>query len=285
MKRGQLKLPIQREARPDRNLHLGGRSFYFFDFDDNVMFLPSQIYIFEKTTRREVALSTGHFAKISHLIGKPGMYESYVIDLDDETGSFRRFRDLPSEHLAGRPQFFVEDMEAALAKLDVEWKGPSWDFFEHAVHNGRPVALITARGHHPRTLEVGIERLLTEQHLTRAPSYLALYPVSHPETRRSLNDGGRLTRIPELKHVALVRCVEEAMRRYGENEHHRFGVSDDSPENIEVAVAAFTELKRRFPKNAFFVFDSSQDPIVSIEVETSGTRATTHSRDDQLALF
>ncbi len=280
-KRGQLKLPtIQRERFPDRNLHRGGRSFYFFDLDDNVLFLPTPIYLFERATGREVALSTGHFGKISHLIGKPGAYEGFLVDLDDAKGSFRRFRDLPD--VPPVAQAFLEDIGAALQGLDVAWKGPSWDFFEHAVHNARPLAIITARGHAPATLEAGIARLRDEQHLSRLPNYLGIYPVSHPETRRELGGAGS---IATLKKAAIIHAVHEAMEQYGESEHHRFGVSDDSPENIALVIEALRELKRRYPRNAFFVFDASQDPIRRIEVGLDETHETTASRAEQLSLF
>ncbi len=90
----QLELGIKREREPDRNHALGGRSFYFFDLDDNVMFLDTKIFIFHRETGEELALSTGEFAAVSRIIAKPGPLEQYETRLDDATGSFRRFRDL-----------------------------------------------------------------------------------------------------------------------------------------------------------------------------------------------
>lgn len=282
-RRGQLSLPIERERFPDRNLHKGGRSFYFFDLDDNVLFLPTPIYLFEKDTGREVALSTGHFARISHRVGKPGQYENYYIDPDDERGSFRRFRDTSQPKTR---QWFVEDIDRALEKLDIQWKGPSWDFFEHAVHNDRPLCIITARGHAPETLVAGIMRLYEEKHLSRVPNFLGLYPVSHKPTQQLLGEGGdKAVSVAALKKRAVIHAVELAMRQYGQNEHHRFGMSDDAPDNIALAIEALTELKRRFPKNAFFVFDTSQEPMVRIEVHPHGTREDKETRVQQLALF
>ncbi len=272
-KRGQLRLPIARQRFPDRNLHKGGRSFYFFDFDDNVMSLATPIYIFEHGSGREVALSTGHFAQVSHLIGKPGPYANFYVDLDDTSGSFRRFRDLPEPCLPGTRQYFEVDLAAALGKLDVEWKGPSWDLFEHAVHNARPLAIITARGHHPRTLEAGIQLLFEAEHISRLPNYLGLYPVSHAATRCALGDDSGALSVAALKKAAIHHAVAEAMGQYGRNEHHRFGMSDDSPENVALALEAFRELKRQeYPNNAFFVFDASGETMVRIEVLRDGSR-------------
>jgi hypothetical protein len=37
--KGQLSFEFDIPKEQDRNFHLGGRSFYFFDFDDNVVYL------------------------------------------------------------------------------------------------------------------------------------------------------------------------------------------------------------------------------------------------------
>ena len=70
----QLELPISRPHMPDRNADKGGRSFYFFDFDDNVMRLDTCIYVFDRRSGAELALSTRRFAEIHPFLGKPGPY-------------------------------------------------------------------------------------------------------------------------------------------------------------------------------------------------------------------
>src|SRR5688500_3807280 len=72
--KGQLELPIYREKTADRNAAQGGRSFYFFDFDDNVAFLTTPTYIFHKKTRQAVPLTSGEFAQVHRLVGKTGPY-------------------------------------------------------------------------------------------------------------------------------------------------------------------------------------------------------------------
>jgi hypothetical protein len=47
-KKSQLELGETRKREPDRNLHRGGRSFYFFDFDDNIAFLTTPLILFHK---------------------------------------------------------------------------------------------------------------------------------------------------------------------------------------------------------------------------------------------
>jgi hypothetical protein len=116
--RGQIELPIAREAEKDRNFEKGGRSFYFFDFDDNVAFLSTPAYIFHKETGAELQLSSGEFAQQSRFIGRSGPYADYRVDVCDRKGTFRRFRDQDlhwlQKHLGRRKQVFVQDLAAAV---------------------------------------------------------------------------------------------------------------------------------------------------------------------------
>ncbi|MBI5510662.1 MAG: hypothetical protein HY903_18035 [Deltaproteobacteria bacterium] len=281
----QLELPIPRHRAPDRNADKGGRSFYFFDFDDNVMLLDTCIYIFAKAGGNQIALSTRRFAEVHRHVGRAGIYADYEIRLDDATGSYRRFRDLPAAELDGQAQPFVEDLQAALAKGDLLWKGPSWDFFYHAVFNGRPIAIITARGHHPDTMQAGIDLLVGARHLTATPNYLGVYPVSHAGTRLALGDRDGRRSIPELKKAAILDSVRRAMASFGDNPHHRFGMSDDDPVNVALAVEAMTELKARYPENAFFVINTSTHPVEKTEILANRTTVEPIPAASQLHLF
>jgi hypothetical protein len=279
-KRGQLTFPIARERFPDRNLHIGGRSFYFFDLDDNVLCMPTQIYVKNHASGEELAVSTARFAQMSPALGKEGPFADYGVDLDEVRGSFRRFRDPESG-----PTPFLQDLGSALEQPDIQWKGPSWSFFEHAVHNERPLAIITARGHAPETIALGLSRLVSDGHLSRPPTYLGIYPVNHPKTRNHLSRANAGLSVASLKKAAIIDAVEGAMQRYGESDHHRFGMSDDAPDNLALGVEAMTELKRRYPRNAFFVFDASQDPLVRIEVHESSTSSQSATCAEQLEMF
>lgn len=280
----QLDLPIEREHYPDRHWDKGGRSFYFFDFDDNVMRLATPIFVFDRDSGAELALSTAELIAAQPQLGEPGPWERYEIRTGGPTGSYRRFRDR-EEPDAEQP--FVEDLNAALALPPSEWKGPSWELFFHAVHNQRPLAIITARGHHPTTMARGVGRLRQEGHLTSLPSFLAILPVSHPAVRAQLGDPDRERSIPELKQEAIFHCIEAAMARYGENPFHRFGMSDDAPDNLELISEAMRRLKNRYPRNAFFVIDASRTPVVKTEILDGDTSVDIEEVADlaQLDLF
>lgn len=287
--RGQLELGIARTPERDRNYHLGGRSFYFFDFDDNIIFLTTSIIIFHKETGDELALSSAEWARVHHLIGKPGPYENYETRFDDEkTGSFRHFRDHNPEELMrlgfGR-QLFVEDVAKALGLPDVQWKGPSWECFYHASFNQRPVSLITARGHDAETLKDGIRLFVSGRILPHEPNYLSIFPVSNVATRHALGDSELKLSVAELKQRAIRASVEKAIEVYGDSPHHRFGMSDDDPKNIQLIVEEMSRLKARYPEMSFFMIETHNGNFVKHEVTAGGLADERVDALPQLSLF
>lgn len=276
----QLELGIDRAKEPDRNFEKGGRSFYFFDLDDNVFFLSTPIFVFHKKTNAELALSSGEFAKHLSNIGKFGIYKDYIIDPNDVTGSFRKFRD---EDRPVNLRSFCEDLQTAITKPEFEWKGPSWQTFYHAAFNQRPISLITARGHAPETIKAGIRHFVSNGHLPFEPNYLSIYPVSHPETKMQLSEGQSLS-TAELKLKAVIESVEMAMKTYGINPHHRFGMSDDDPKNLELIMKAMLILKNKYPENSFFVIHTSDSDYVKEEVFLNHTERQKISNPKQLML-
>lgn len=282
----QLELPLARRREPDRNFERGGRSFYFFDFDDNVAFLTTPMYLVHKETGSEIQISSREFAQQSQFIGKEGPFADYRMDVEP-TGSFRNFRDRDIgwlERILGRKQVFVQDLAAALGATDLAWKGPSWNCFYHAVFNQRPVALITARGHHPRTLKAGIRLWVDEGHLPAEPNYLAVYPVSHPDVKKDLGLPDSHS-IPHLKQKALRAAVAQAKKIYGDNPHHRFGMSDDDPRNIEWIVQEMKELKRENPDMSFFIIQTHLDQAIKHEVFSDRVEDLVLQPEAQMTLF
>lgn len=264
----QLELEIETAAEFDRNHARGGRSFYFFDFDDNVAFLSTPAFVFHRETGRPLQMSSREFAEHSAHIGRRGPYQDYTIRYDDQHGTFRCFRDVNIrwfEKVLGRRQPFIEDMARALGYPEFHWQGPSWSCFKHAVFNHRPVSVITARGHSPDTFKEGIRLLVKEKHLVREPNYLSLFPVSHPGTKASLGLPPEST-IARLKQVAIRESVKEAFRLYGLNPHHRFGMSDDDPENVRLIMEEMVRLKAEYPENSFFVVETHRGQFIKREV-------------------
>lgn len=287
-KKGQLELGIHRQPEKDRNYHLGGRSFYFFDFDDNIAFLSTMLILFHKDTGVERNISTGEYGQVHLSIGKTGPYKDYEVRLDDRTGSFRNFRDHEAQELnllGQKRQVFIEDIAAVLNVPDVHWKGPSWECFYHATFNQRPLSLITARGHHPETLKEGVREFVRGRWLPMEPNYLSIFPVSHIPTRHILGDSELNMSTAELKQRAIRASVESAISTYGYNPHHRFGMSDDDPRNIQLIVEEMTRLKSSYPDMSFFMIETHNGNFIKHEVTLSGLRSEGGEKASQLSLF
>lgn len=284
----QLNLGIQRSREADRNFAQGGRSFYFFDFDDNIAILSTPILIFQKETGRAIRLSSREFGENSADIGKRGVFRDYEVRLDDHQGSFQFFRDKDLslvQKILGKKQMFVNDLLLALGLPDYHWQGPSWNCFYHAVFNKRPISLITARGHHPETIKSGIRQMVSGGHIPHEPNYLAIYPINYPATRALLGQNN-MTSVAEMKQSAIRASVEKAFADYGFNKHHRFGMSDDDPRNVELIIDEMSRLKREYPENSFFVFDTHKGQFLRREVFADHTQDKIMNRQfHQLTLF
>ena len=286
--RGQLELPIGREVAKDRNADRGGRSFYFFDFDDNVAFLTTPIILFEKDTKRELKVTSGEYAQIHRLVGESGPYENYELINDDRVGSFRCFRDRDMgllDKLLGKKQMFVQDLAAALGLPDVQWKGPSWSCFYHATLNKRPMSVITARGHSPTTIREGVKLLVDRQFLPNEPNYLSIFPVTNPSIRKELGCDDGSTSVAALKRAAIRESVERAIQVYGKSDYHRFGMSDDDPHNVELITAEMKDLKAKYPAMSFFVIETQAGRFVKWEVYPDHTEATVCSTNADFQSF
>ena len=288
---GQLSFDLLIPKESDRNFHLGGRSFYFFDFDDNVAFLSTPIIIFHKKTGEEISLSSGEFAAHNNNIGSSGPYIDFYMDFNDAHGSFRHFRDKelnPLEISSGKKQGFVEDIIKALKEVDTHWKAPSWEYFYHATYNERPVSLITARGHSPSTIIEGVNQLVKAGHLPNSPKYHSIYPVSNPEVRKSLGDIDFKQSVAELKKHAIRASVEKAIELYGHSPFHRFGMSDDDHKNVELITEEMRDLKKKYPEMSFFVIETFKDSFSKREVLLHETREIISAKEStmpQLNLF
>ena len=288
---GQLSFDMLVPKETDRNFHLGGRSFYFFDLDDNVAFLSTPIIIFHKKTEIEIPLSSGEFAHENKNIGISGPYADYYINFNDAHGSFRHFRDKelhPLEIKEGKKQGFVEDILKAMNELDTHWKAPSWDYFYHATYNKRPVSLITARGHHPTTIIEGVDQLVKAGFLPNTPNYHSIYPVSNPEVRKDLGDVHFKQSVAELKKYAIRASVEKAISEYGYSPFHRFGMSDDDHKNVELITEEMRDLKKKYPEMSFFVIETFKDSFSKREVLLHETREIISAKEStkpQLNLF
>ena len=72
--------------------------------------------------------------------------------------------------------------------------------------------------------------------------------------------------IPSVKKLAIKDAVEKGLERYGRQPAHRFGISDDDPDNIVLAISAMRDCKEAHPDKRFFVINTNALEFVKLEV-------------------
>ena len=94
----------------------GSVSFYLFDIDDNLLFLPTRVYLWNAETRKEMPLSSAEYAKVQNDLGRTGQWASWAVGPE----TFRDFRDTPGATADQQP--FVRDVRDAIAR-STPWRG------------------------------------------------------------------------------------------------------------------------------------------------------------------
>ena len=69
------------------------------------------------------------------------------------------------------------------------------------------------------------------------PPVLAIYAVTNPDVRAALVVADPDTTVPSVKKMAIKDAVEKALQKYGTEPPHRFGMSDDDPNNVVLAIS------------------------------------------------
>lgn len=143
LNKGNLNEGFTDEGRPDTK-------YYAFDWDDNLLFMSTPIILLSDKDD-EVPMSTEDFAEHRQQIGKePFNYKGTAI-VDFAPNPFRNFR---SE---GDKRFVLDSLLAQ--------PGPSWNDFVECINGGSIFAIITARGHNPKTLRESVYNLIMSNHL------------------------------------------------------------------------------------------------------------------------
>jgi len=127
---------------PDK---LPDHKYYAFDWDDNVMNMPTKIMVVDNEGN-ELGISTEDFAEHRHQLGKePFVYDGKTV-VGYANNPFRFFRG------EGEKQFLKDVMVASF--------GPSWDDFVECINGGSIFSIITARGHNPEVLKEAVYKLI-----------------------------------------------------------------------------------------------------------------------------
>lgn len=228
-------------------------TYHCFDWDDNLLFMPTNIVLFHKESEEELILSTEDFATYRTFIGtdktfyiknnkisetKTGQirnFKDFCIIGDDEhkkLNSFREFRDCDNK-------YFLKHLKEAIKVGDF---GPEWDLFVQSTEDkdrAKRVYIITARGHSAQTIYEGIKYLkeigLINHHIPRKN----IYPVSHKKFRGSAASP-QATKLKILKKV-FKEANEESKK---EQIHHTVYFSDDDLKTINHLEEKLSSLRK-----------------------------------------
>jgi hypothetical protein len=122
--------------------------FYAFDWDDNILNMPTVIHMDKKDGDSWIPtdVSTSEFADVRE-------DENYRMLNNNPDEAFSEFRDFGPRGI----EAFLTDAKAAIAQGSF---GPAWDDFIECLTNGSIFAIITARGHEPEAIRLGIDWIL-----------------------------------------------------------------------------------------------------------------------------
>jgi hypothetical protein len=82
--------------------------------------------------------------------------------------------------------------------------------------------------------------------------------------------------VPSVKKMAIKDAVERALQRYGREPPHRFGMSDDDPNNVVLAISAMRTCKEKYPDKRFFVVNTNEFEFVKLEIFPMADPVTAH---------
>ena len=267
-------------------LHL---KYYMFDWDDNILHMPTKIYLEKKTPKgwKPHAVSTAEFAHIRHDA------KNYRPPNGDWNQAFIEFYDIGKR----KDRAFLEDTKAALKPIiqGKEKGAPSFAKFKKALIEGRILAIITARSHSNASIRKGVEYFIkkvltaTEKkvmlHNLRlfvdyfgdAPRRLSdtqvlreyldnnqYHGVTSPEFQKKVGIKLSGSESPEIaKQLAIrdfVHHVIGLVKHKGLGHPISVGFSDDDRRNVQAVEKFLKEtLAREFPGVKFVVYDTS-DP-------------------------
>ena len=140
------------------NTESGILLYYAFDWDDNILRMPTMIRLAKEIGDEWVPtdVSTAEFAEVR------GDKENYRLLNQSGDEAFSNFRD--TGPMGG--DIFLEDVKKAVSSGRF---APAWDDFIECLSNGSLFAIITARGHESETMRKGVEwiidNVLTEQQI------------------------------------------------------------------------------------------------------------------------
>ncbi len=133
----------------NENINKPVLKFYAFDWDDNILYMPTKIHMDKLIDGEWVPtdVSTADFADVRN------DKENWRILNNNPIEAFSEFRDFGPRG----EDAFLEDVKSAISSNKL---GPAWDDFIECLTNGSLFSIITARGHEVGPMRKGIEWII-----------------------------------------------------------------------------------------------------------------------------
>jgi hypothetical protein len=251
---------------------------YIFDWDDNILFMPTTIKMDKNENGKwvPVDVSTEEFAKVR-------TSPEYRLRNNNPDAAFKDFVD---------DEPFIEDATEAIHQGNF---APSADKFKEALTHGNRFAINTARGHKPKTLKRGVKlyidmvftdeekEMMMDSIRKNLPLSKGLnddqtldlylddmgeyYPVSSQAfgERFGLEVSGGAANPEHAKKVAIEHFVKKVLENVktlvdsGKYTKMSVGFSDDDLKNVRASEDFIeNELKHMYPEFHFVVYDTSE---------------------------
>lgn len=238
---------------------------YNFDWDDNVLFMKTNIWFFHKDKKTaqknglplEIPVSTESFREARQKVGKEDFHLNYKIDdtgifeladgpiqvnikdyqiLDPDRdkslacgrNSFKEFGEGDSEN------FFIKDV---LHSLENSLFGPCWKDFVNCLScksHAEKMTIITARGHNPQEIYEGLKLLQKQGWIKYLPKVENIYPVSYPGLKSEFVSSADKTSVAKKK--VLEKILDDAQKEAShcpQKAPREVGFSDDDHGTIQ----------------------------------------------------
>lgn len=253
-------------------------TYYTFDFDDNILFLPTKIFLEKKVGRKwiDCEVTTAEFARIR-------ASKIYRLKNNNPEHAFVNFRDVKKD-------VFLKDVTLALSEKQY---APSWKKFKKCIISGNIFAIITSRGHSEKNIKKAIkyiidncftdeEKILMSKNLK---SYLCKFGIS--SNKESLIDDYlnkcefigvsntswlkknnlTLLKTEYLKEIAFKKFLTRIHKMAQKiNAKVKVGMSDDDVFNINhLHNILSTELYFKYPNSKIVLYDTSKNKVKKIE--------------------
>jgi hypothetical protein len=245
---------------------------YNFDWDDNILFMPTKIVVFHKETKEPLEISTEEFGQVRTKIGVEGKYKDYLIGNNQtlEDGSvnpqfsFINFRDKDY----GVSNDFLPQVKEAL-KNSPACFGPSFNSFCHALNDkdtAKRTTIITARGHHPKSLYEALVYLKSLGYFKYLPPVKNMHPVSSRKYEASAAH-------PSQKKLEILLNEIDAIEKIAKNSKvpHFTGFSDDDNATYQSVKKVIEEevKKGRWPNTKVILYYTGHN-AETLEITPSG---------------